>query len=72
MSFTPPWRDPATDLPEEYSTVLVTTETDRVTSSLFYKGKFSGTYARVKAWMPMPPPAREVRAAKRKSMEEPL
>ena len=70
MPFAPPWRDPAKDPPEEYSTVLVTTETDRVISTMFYKGKFSGTHARIKAWMPMPAPAKELRAAKRKSKEE--
>lgn len=69
MLFTPPWRDPKADPPEEYAEVIVTTETDRVTSSRYYKGKFA-THVPVKAWMPMPPPAREARAVKRKIKEE--
>ena len=53
----PPWRDPKTDPPEEYTEVIVTTELGRVTSSMYYKGKFN-TYMQVIAWQPLPKPAK--------------
>lgn len=54
-----PWRDPVSDPPEEYEEVLVTTETGRVTSCRYYKGKFS-TYSPVIAWQQMPKPAKVI------------
>lgn len=54
----PPWRDPKTDPPEEYTEVIVTTEVGRVTSLFYYKGRFSGSYVPVIAWQPMPKPAK--------------
>lgn len=65
----PPWRDPKTDPPEEYTEVIVTTETGRVTSSYYYKGRFN-TYTPIIAWQPMPKPARIKKEAPAKPPSE--
>ena len=67
--FDPPWRDPKTDPPDDYENVIVTTEAGRVTSCLYYKGKFS-TYTPIIAWQPMPAPAK-VKKEKPKADGEP-
>ena len=65
----PPWRDPKTDPPEEYTEVIVTTETGRVTSSYYYKGRFN-TYTPIIAWQPMPNPAKVKKEPKPEKVEE--
>lgn len=58
--FTPPWRDPIEDPPEEYTDVLVTNEMDRVFSVRYSKGKWS-TYTPIRCWMPMPEAGKEIK-----------
>lgn len=57
--FNPPWRDPIADPPDEYSEVIVTTETGRVTSVRYARGRWS-TYTPILCWMPMPPAGKEI------------
>lgn len=66
--FDPPWRDPKIESPEEYEEVIVTTDMGRVTSTRFYKGKFS-TYSPIIAWQPMPKPAKKKKEPKPKAVD---
>lgn len=65
----PPWRDPKTDPPEEYTEVIVWLETDRITSSKYYKGKFS-TYVPVIGWQPFPELPKTKSAVRKKVKKE--
>ena len=58
--FTPPWRDPIEDPPDEYTDVLVTNEMGRVFSVRYSKGKWS-TYTPIRCWMPMPSAGQEIK-----------
>ena len=57
--FTPPWRDPVADPPENHSEVIVTSELGRVFSAKYSKGKWS-TYTPIRCWQPLPPAGEEI------------
>lgn len=60
--FTDDWRDPVADPPEEYTEVIITTETGRVTSATYTRGRWS-TYTPILCWQPMPKAGKEIKSA---------
>lgn len=64
MNIPTPWRDPVTDPPEEYTEVIVQTETGRVRTAIMMKGRWN-THVPIVLWQPMPAPVQFTRAKPR-------